>query len=430
MRAGRGAAGIELVFAVESRAADDHELARRIDIKAHSLFSEAKPHAQRCFEAHEEHRILAEYRVEAFGPDCEVARERPERRCRVGAFDPLGDGRRGVDGRADVLAASNSHGHRDDRIGIEVARITLHAATDIRDVPAGSVRRTYLVLKEGLPFERPQRRFMPQQRNSLAINTDNRVVSVANRGRNAARIPDTPERQRLEKQRSIREIVFGAQDGILTTLGIVTGVGSAAPDRGTILLTGFLSLLVGAISMGVGEYLGGKSEREVVQNAIDFERREMLEMPAEEFEEQLAYYRLKGFADDEAMMIVRRLEKNPDIWLHEMVRDEFGIDVREAESGGFRASFAMAGSFAIGAAFPVIPYIFGIPIAAAAWTGLALAAAVLFAIGYFAGTLSGRNPFFKGFEIVAFGAAVFAISWAAGRYVPALFGHGAIGVGG
>ncbi len=271
---------------------------------------------------------------------------------------------------------------------------------------------------------------MNEQRNSLAIDTDNRVVAVANRGRHAARIPDTPERQRLEKQRSIREIVFGAQDGVLTTLGIVTGVGSANPDRAEILITGGLALLVGAISMGVGEYLGGKSEREVVQNAIELEQQEMLEKPEEEFAEQVAYYRLKGFSDDEALTIVRRLEKNPDIWLHEMVRDEFGIDVREGEGGGLRSSFAMAVSFACGGALPVIPYAFGISIAAAVWIGLALAVAALFGIGYFSGTLSGRRPIFKGLEIVAFGAAVFAISWAAGRYVPPLFGHGAVSVGG
>jgi len=267
-------------------------------------------------------------------------------------------------------------------------------------------------------------------RNSFSIETDNRVVAVGNRGSHAARIPDTPERQRLERQRSIREVVFGAQDGVLTTLGIVTGISSASAERGTILITGFLSLLVGAISMGVGEYLGGKAEREVVQNAIDLERREMLEMPEEEFAEQVAYYGLKGFTDDEALTIVRRLEKNPDIWLHEMVRDEFGIDLREAEGGGLRGTFAMAGSFALGAALPVVPYAFAISLAAAMWTGLALAVAALFGIGYFAGTLSGRHPWRKGFEIVAYGAVVFGIGWAAGHFVPPLFGRGAISVGG
>ena len=272
---------------------------------------------------------------------------------------------------------------------------------------------------------------MPQQqRNSLSIDVDNRVVSVVGRGRHAARIPDTPERQRLEGQRSVREIVFGAQDGVLTTLGIVTGVGTATTDRATILITGFLSMLVGAISMGVGEYLGGKSEREVVQNAIDFERQEMLDMPEEEYAEQIAYYRLKGFTDEEAVMIVERLKKNPEIWLHEMVRDEFGIDLREAEGGGIRGSFAMAVSFALGAALPVVPYLIPMPQGGAMLLGLLLAVAALFGIGYYAGTLSARNPFAKGAEIVAFGAAVFAISYAAGRYIPPLFGHGAVGVGG
>lgn len=269
-----------------------------------------------------------------------------------------------------------------------------------------------------------------EKRNSLAIETDNRVVSVALRGQHAARIPDTPERKKLERQRGIREIVFGAQDGVLTTLGIVTGVGSASSGRPTVIITGLLSMLVGAISMGVGEYLGGKAEREVVQNAIDLEQREMLETPEDEFAEQVAYYGLKGFTDEEAVMIVRRLEKNPDIWLHEMVRDEFGIDVREAQGGGFREAFAMSGSFAAGAALPVLPYLFGISLTAAMWTGLACAVVALFGIGYFAGSLSGRHPFKKGFEIVAFGAIVFAIAWIAGHYIPPLFGIEAISVGG
>ncbi len=200
----------------------------------------------------------------------------------------------------------------------------------------------------------------------MGVDVENRSVDGAPLGAHAARIPDTPERQRLAQQRSIREVVFGAQDGVLTTLGIVTGIGGATTDRPTILLTGFLALMVGAISMGVGEFLGGKAEREVVQNAIEHEHREMVEMPEAEYAEQLAYYKLKGFTDEEAQTIVARLAKNPGIWLHEMVRDEFGIDLREAEGGGLRAAFAMAGSFALGGALPVIPYMLPIALGRAA----------------------------------------------------------------
>src|SRR5215469_1295181 len=86
------------------------------------------------------------------------------------------------------------------------------------------------------------------------------------------RIPDTQQRRTLEKQRSVREIVFGVQDGILTTLGIITGVGVAEGDRSAVFISGFLAVLAGSLSMAVGEYLGGKSEREVVQATIAMEK--------------------------------------------------------------------------------------------------------------------------------------------------------------
>jgi predicted membrane protein (TIGR00267 family) len=90
----------------------------------------------------------------------------------------------------------------------------------------------------------------------------------------------------------------------------------------------------------------------------------------------------------------------------------------------------MAGSFAMGAAIPVLPYAFAIPLGTAMWVALLLAAIALFGIGVFAARLSRRNPFAKGFEIVTFGALVFGVAWAAGRYIPPLFGHSAINVGG
>jgi len=216
----------------------------------------------------------------------------------------------------------------------------------------------------------------------------------------------------------------------LTTLGIVSGVGGASADRATIVLTGTLALLVGALSMGAGEFLGGRAERDVVKNAIDFEQWEMSTMPESEFAEQVAYYRMKGFTDDEAVTIVRRLEKNPEIWLHEMVRDEFGIDLREAQGRGFRGTIAMAGSFALGAALPVLPYALGISLDAARWCALAFSVATLFGIGFFAGKLGGRTPLRKGLEVVLVGAVIFGISWGAGHFIPPLFGRGALSIGG
>jgi VIT1/CCC1 family predicted Fe2+/Mn2+ transporter len=237
------------------------------------------------------------------------------------------------------------------------------------------------------------------------------------------RIPDTQQRRTLEKQRSIREIVFGAQDGILTTLGVITGVGVAEGERSAAIISGFLALLAGALSMSVGEYLGRKAEREVVAATIAMEKDEMAADPQAEFAEQVAYYKLKGFSSEEAHMIVKRLTQHPDIYLYEMVRDEFGIDPRVAEESGLRGPLAMGGSYAIGSLVPIVPFLLPLAMRTSTAVSLVCAIAGLFSVGAYAARLSGRSPFRKGLEIAAFGCAVFAISYLAGHFIPPLFGH-------
>jgi vacuolar iron transporter family protein len=245
------------------------------------------------------------------------------------------------------------------------------------------------------------------------------------------RIPDTLQRRTLEKRRSIREIVFGMQDGILTTLGIITGVGVAEGDRSAVFISGFLALFAGALSMGVGEYLGRKAEREVVQATIDMEKREMAADPQGEFTEQVAYYKLKGFSAEEAEMIVKRLTQHPEIYLYEMVRDEFGIDPREAENTDLlRGPFSMSGSYALGSLLPILAFTLPLSVFASTLTSLLFAITGLFAVGYFAGTLSERSPIGKGIEVAMYGCAVFALAYLAGHFIPPLFGHAPVAIGG
>jgi VIT1/CCC1 family predicted Fe2+/Mn2+ transporter len=259
---------------------------------------------------------------------------------------------------------------------------------------------------------------------------DNVVVDVPGWQKVRPRIPDTQQRRTLEKRRSVREIVFGMQDGILTTLGIITGVGVAEGERAAVFISGFLALLAGALSMGVGEYLGRKSEREVVQATIDLEKREMADDPQGEFSEQVAFYKLKGFSAEEAEMIVRRLTQHPEIYLYEMVRDEFGIDPREAEESGLRAPLAMSGSFAVGSLLPILAFILPFSISASTLASLLFAVIGLFAVGYYAGTLSERSPIGKGIEVALYGCGVFGISYLVGHFIPPLFGHAPVPIGG
>jgi VIT1/CCC1 family predicted Fe2+/Mn2+ transporter len=243
------------------------------------------------------------------------------------------------------------------------------------------------------------------------------------------RIPDTPQRRRLERQRGIREIVFGAQDGILTTLGIITGVGAAENQRFTIIMSGVLAMLAGALSMGVGEYLGRKSEREVVSATIEMEKREMAADPQAEFAEQVAYYKLKGFTSEEAVTMVRRLTQHPEIYLYEMVRDEFGIDPRVADQTGSREAVFMGISYAAGSLVPIVAFLLPVSTHVSIAVALGLAVLALFGVGFYAGTLASRSPLRKGLELVVYGCGIFLLSYLAGRYVPPLFGHAPVSVG-
>lgn len=250
------------------------------------------------------------------------------------------------------------------------------------------------------------------------------VVDTPGWHRIKPRIPDTPQRRRLERQRSVREIVFGAKDGILTTMGVVTGVGVASGGRISVLVSGLVALIAGALSMAVGEYQGAKSEREVVQASIDMEKREMAEHPQDEFAEQVAYYKLKGFSADEAHTIVSRLAKNPEIYLYEMMRDEFGIDPRVAESSDIAPSLAMGLSYSVGSIVPILPYFFAqLSRHTAVYASFGLALIGLFAIGVYAGSLTGKNRWLRGLEIALYGSVVFGLSFLAGHFIPPLFGE-------
>src|SRR5581483_3524791 len=154
----------------------------------------------------------------------------------------------------------------------------------------------------------------------------------------------------------------------------------------------------------------------------------MAETPKDEFAELVAYYKLKGFSADEAHTIVSRLAKNPEIYLYEMMRDEFGIDPRVAESSDMLPAFAMGTSYAAGSLIPILPYFVATPASSqAVYSSFAIALIGLFGIGVYAGSLSARNKWLRGLEIAFYGSIVFALSFLAGHFIPALFHQKAVG---
>ena len=149
----------------------------------------------------------------------------------------------------------------------------------------------------------------------------------------------------------LRAGVLGANDGIVSTAGLVVGVAGATTDRGTILTAGVAGLVAGALSMATGEYVSVSTQRDTERALLDKERRELAEMPDEELAELAAIYQSKGLTPELAQEVAEQLTEKDAFAAH--VEAELGIDPNQLVNP-WHAAFASAISFTVGALLPLI----------------------------------------------------------------------------
>ena len=218
---------------------------------------------------------------------------------------------------------------------------------------------------------------------------------------------------------TLRAVIFGVSDGLVSNLALVMGVAGASGPTGAeshfILLAGVAGLLAGAFSMAAGEYISMQSQRELFERQIALERAELEAMPEEEEAEMAALYRAKGFHDDEARAIAHRLFEDPERALEQLIREELGLDPDELGSP-FGAAFGSFVAFAIGAFVPVLPYLIGGGAAAFA-SAIGLSLVALFAVGGGVSLLTGRGVLFSGARQVLIGSAAAIVTYAVGTAI-------------
>ena len=233
---------------------------------------------------------------------------------------------------------------------------------------------------------------------------------------------DIAERERWHRSGrsgTLRAVIFGVSDGLVSNLALVMGVAGASGPTATsghfILLAGIAGLLAGAFSMAAGEYISMQSQRELFERQIELERAEMAAMPEEEEAEMASIYRAKGFNADEAKAIAHRLFEDPERALDQLIREELGLDPDELGSP-FGAAFGSFVAFALGAFVPVVPYLVGSGVGSfVAAIGLSLVA--LFAVGGGVSLLTGRGVLFSGARQVAIGAAAAIVTFVVGTAI-------------
>jgi VIT1/CCC1 family predicted Fe2+/Mn2+ transporter len=220
---------------------------------------------------------------------------------------------------------------------------------------------------------------------------------------------------RSARSGTLRAVIFGVSDGLVSNLALVMGVAGASGQGDFVLLAGIAGLLAGAFSMAAGEYISMQSQRELFERQIALERAELEAMPDEEQRELAAIYVAKGFPREEADRIAERMFRDPETALDTLVREELGLDPDELGSpwGAAAGSFA---AFAVGAVIPVAPYLLASGTAAFV-ASLVLSLAALFAVGAAVSLLTGRGVLFSGLRQMGIGAAAAAVTYAVGTVI-------------
>ena len=164
--------------------------------------------------------------------------------------------------------------------------------------------------------------------------------------------------------------MLGANDGIVSTAGLVLGVAGATSSHAALLTAGIAGLVSGALSMAAGEYVSVSTQRDTEQAAVALERTELDELPAQELEELTRLLEQKGMSHDVAHQAAREMTRHNALAAHSEI--ELGIKPG-AYTNPLQAALASALAFAIGALVPLlsvllVPLAHAVPITALAVT--------------------------------------------------------------
>ena len=226
------------------------------------------------------------------------------------------------------------------------------------------------------------------------------------------------ERWRVASLGRLREVVFGAQDGILSTVALVTSVAVAVGETSTVLVAGLAAAFAGMISMATGAYLGSRAEQDVRRVEIAREAKELEENPAEELAELVVIFQREGRTYQEASQLADEISQDKDLWLRTLIEKEIGISPDET-TNPVKDGLVMGVSFVVAALVPIIPYMF-LPTKTAIPVSVAAALVGLFVLGFGKGRLVQKSPWLQGLEIVGIGVVSAGIGFALGDLIPRL----------
>lgn len=231
--------------------------------------------------------------------------------------------------------------------------------------------------------------------------------------------PDCINHQNSVDTSVVREAVFGMEDGMVSTFGVVTGIAASTSDPYTVILAGCVIIAVESISMGVGSYLSSKSQREMDERKLAEEQFEIQEYPHEEKKELLEMYIKEGWPKKLASEMAQVASKNKKLFLKEASIQELKLVPGHFESP-VKNAVAMLFAYIVGGMIPLLPYLL-LPITFAIPISIFATLIGLFFLGVGTTRYSKRTWWKAGFEMLILAALAGAIGYFVGQFVEKFF---------
>lgn len=212
----------------------------------------------------------------------------------------------------------------------------------------------------------------------------------------------------------VREVVFGMQDGMVSTMGAITGIAVGSGNHYIIILSGFVIVAVESISMAVGSYVSNKSEHEIQSRVLSEEKIELEQLPAEEKEELFDLYVNDGWPEKLAKEMAETASQDKKIFLQEMAYRELKI-IPDGKINPIVNGIAMGISYIFGGIVPLLPYFFVINPQKAIPYSVGLTLVGLFALGSSTTIFSRRKWWKAGFEMFTLASLAALVGYLVGR---------------
>ena len=211
---------------------------------------------------------------------------------------------------------------------------------------------------------------------------------------------------------TIREVVFGMQDGMVSTLGAITGIAIGSQDHFTVILSGMVIISVESISMGIGSYLSNRSEYDVNQRRIEEEKEEIAEFPQQEKSELIQMFIRDGWPEEIALEMSDVAAKDPTLMLKEMAYRE--LLITHKPSLAFRNSVFMFFSYILGGLLPLLAY-FLLPLQSAMTVSVIITLIGLFGIGAYTTKYSKASWLKAGGRVLVLGTVAMGVGFLMGE---------------